>query len=137
MHKVYLIIVIILIELKELNYRGAADKRSLLTILSMYVGMICVVFLPNNDKKTSGYHELTNPELDVDIDIPVKASAATVNHKGVLAVACLDVVGQIVLTVGLFFVGSGLYQVIYSSIIVFAAIYNKCFLGRSMNYYQW
>jgi hypothetical protein len=50
---------------------------------------------------------------------------STINHQGVALVATLDLFGQVVLTVGLFFIGSGLFQVIYSSIIVFAAIFNR------------
>jgi hypothetical protein len=49
----------------------------------------------------------------------------SVNHQGVALVATLDLFGQVVLTVGLFYIGSGLFQVIYSSIIVFAAIFNR------------
>lgn len=52
-------------------------------------------------------------------------------------VAILDVAGHSILTVGLFLVGSGFYQVIFSSVIVFAAIYNRVFLKRSMPYMSW
>ncbi|KAJ3288679.1 hypothetical protein HK104_008035 [Borealophlyctis nickersoniae] len=58
-------------------------------------------------------------------------------HVGVIGVAILDVFGNLVLNVGLFYVGSGLYQVIYSSIIVFTALMAKCFLRRSMTWGGW
>lgn len=71
------------------------DNSSLLTVLALYVGMMA-----------SG--------LQTSSSIRGK----NLNHASFAVIALLEVIGNIVLTVGLFFVGSGLYQVIYSSVIV-------------------
>ncbi|KAJ3227819.1 hypothetical protein HK099_000073 [Clydaea vesicula] len=123
-----------------LNYRKAADSRSLLTVLCTYLGMILIVFLPlessENYKSTQiSLKNLSSPEEKTkSLPLPRKSG---INHTGVIAVALLDVFGQIILTVGLFYIGSGLYQVIYSSVIVFASVYNRIFLKRTMDFKQW
>ncbi|KAJ3316541.1 hypothetical protein HDU76_001721 [Blyttiomyces sp. JEL0837] len=60
-----------------------------------------------------------------------------VNTRGVMAIALLDVTSNLVLVAGLFLAGSGLYMVIYSSVIVFTAIGSRLFIGRRMPQSQW
>lgn len=93
--------------------------------------MICIIFMPIGKKEPRA---IPLEKLDEKLPAPIKDG---VNHFGVAMVAVLDVFGQVVLTVGLFYIGSGLYQVIYSSVIVFAAIYNRIFLKRSMSKMTW
>ncbi|KAJ3218344.1 hypothetical protein HK099_005098 [Clydaea vesicula] len=125
-----------------LNYRKAADSRSLLTVLCTYLGMILIVFLPLDSNtphkapfplKNMGSSTLQQKEEKKELS----NYKSEINHTGVISVALLDVFGQIVLTVGLFYIGSGLYQVIYSSVIVFASVYNRVFLKRKMGFKQW
>ncbi|KAJ3016426.1 hypothetical protein HKX48_004034 [Thoreauomyces humboldtii] len=58
-------------------------------------------------------------------------------HKGVLLIAAMDVLGNLVLTVGQFSVGSGLFQIIYASILVWSAVFSRIFLGRGLSWAQW
>ncbi|KAF8952710.1 hypothetical protein BGZ46_003393, partial [Entomortierella lignicola] len=55
----------------------------------------------------------------------------------VFQVAVMDVIANALVTVGFFYVGSGMYQVIYSSIVIWCAILTRIFLGRKLNVIQW
>ncbi|KAJ3187131.1 hypothetical protein HDU85_007169 [Gaertneriomyces sp. JEL0708] len=104
-----------------LHYRGAANSYSLMTVLTTYLGMVAVYFLPA---------QASDHATDRNIE-------SKIAHKGVCTVAVLDVLGMAILTVGQFVVGSGLYQVIYASLIVFNAVLGRWFLRRSLNGGQW
>ncbi|KAF9360711.1 hypothetical protein BGX34_007596 [Mortierella sp. NVP85] len=58
-------------------------------------------------------------------------------HWPVIQVAVMDVVANALVTIGFFYVGSGMYQVIYSSIVIWCAILTRIFLGRKLNNIQW
>ncbi|KAG0049377.1 hypothetical protein BGZ83_005836 [Gryganskiella cystojenkinii] len=58
-------------------------------------------------------------------------------HWPVIQVAVMDVVANALVTVGFFYVGSGMYQVIYSSIVIWCAILTRIFLSRKLNNIQW
>ncbi|KAF9109982.1 hypothetical protein BGX27_006940 [Mortierella sp. AM989] len=58
-------------------------------------------------------------------------------HWPVLQVAVMDVIANALVTIGFFYVGSGMYQVIYSSIVIWCAILTRIFLGRELNGIQW
>ncbi|KAF9396276.1 hypothetical protein BGX21_009605 [Mortierella sp. AD011] len=58
-------------------------------------------------------------------------------HWPVFQVAVMDVIANAMVTVGFFYVGSGMYQVIYSSIVIWCAILTRIFLGRKLNGVQW
>ncbi|KAF9933036.1 hypothetical protein FBU30_006712 [Linnemannia zychae] len=58
-------------------------------------------------------------------------------HWPVIQVAVMDVIANAMVTVGFFYVGSGMYQVIYSSIVIWCAILTRIFLGRKLNSIQW
>ncbi|KAG0002240.1 hypothetical protein BGZ79_003365 [Entomortierella chlamydospora] len=58
-------------------------------------------------------------------------------HWPVFQVAVMDVIANALVTVGFFYVGSGMYQVIYSSIVIWCAILTRIFLGRKLNGIQW
>ncbi|KAF9929631.1 hypothetical protein BGZ65_005711, partial [Modicella reniformis] len=58
-------------------------------------------------------------------------------HWPVIQVAIMDVVANALVTVGFFYVGSGMYQVIYSSIVIWCAILTRIFLSRKLNNIQW
>ncbi|RKO83994.1 hypothetical protein BDK51DRAFT_38451, partial [Blyttiomyces helicus] len=119
--------------------QGAADSRSLLTVLCTYIGMAAVALLPaSTDSKPT---KTASSDLIIE-----EGNSAPTNKlpsclptiwKSILAVSLLDVAGNAVSTVGLFLVGSGLYQVIYSAVIVFTAIFSTCVLKRSLRTGQW
>ncbi|KAG0359257.1 hypothetical protein BG005_001101 [Podila minutissima] len=58
-------------------------------------------------------------------------------HWPVIQVAVMDVVANALVTIGFFYVGSGMYQVIYSSIVIWCAILTRIFLSRKLNNVQW
>ncbi|KAF9953440.1 hypothetical protein BGZ72_005414 [Mortierella alpina] len=58
-------------------------------------------------------------------------------HWPVIQVAVMDVIANALVTVGFFYVGSGMYQVIYSSIVIWCAILTRIFLSRKLNNVQW
>ncbi|KAF9426937.1 hypothetical protein BGZ76_002534 [Entomortierella beljakovae] len=58
-------------------------------------------------------------------------------HWPVFQVAVMDVIANALVTIGFFYVGSGMYQVIYSSIVIWCAILTRIFLGRKLNGIQW
>ncbi|KAJ3122214.1 hypothetical protein HK098_003014 [Nowakowskiella sp. JEL0407] len=129
---------------QSLFYKGAADAQSMLTILSTYVGMVAIALIPvQNGKKSrnSAYSPLlTEDSLMEELAEPRSEPpfvSDNIPHKAMITVALLDVFATIVLTIGLFFVGSGLYQVIYSSVIVFTALQSRVFLNRTLSGGQW
>ena len=118
-----------------LSYKKAADSWSLLTVLATYVGMAAIYFT-SDYSDSADFIELEN--IDVEEDSSPKTSLLIlIDHQQIALVSTLDVLGNIILTVGLFYVGSGMYQIIYSSIIGWTAINNRVFLKRSINYGQW
>ncbi|KAK5822614.1 hypothetical protein F5H01DRAFT_336097 [Linnemannia elongata] len=64
-------------------------------------------------------------------------SSARRLHWPVIQVAVMDVIANAMVTVGFFYVGSGMYQVIYSSIVIWCAILTRIFLSRKLNSIQW
>ncbi|KAL1916306.1 uncharacterized protein VTP21DRAFT_5923 [Calcarisporiella thermophila] len=64
-----------------------------------------------------------NPAMSV-YDIPI------------LKITLLDLFANFFLTIGLFYIGSGMYQVIYSSVVVWCALLST-FVGRRLNIIQW
>ncbi|KAG0325106.1 hypothetical protein BGZ99_001072 [Dissophora globulifera] len=58
-------------------------------------------------------------------------------HWPVIQVAIMDVIANALVTIGFFYVGSGMYQVIYSSIVIWCAILTRIFLSRKLNNIQW
>jgi len=63
-------------------------------------------------------------------------SKEVVDYKIIFAASCLDVVANFALTIGFFYVGSGMYQVIYSSVVIWCAILSFFFLGRKLSLVQ-
>ncbi|KAI8593013.1 hypothetical protein BDZ88DRAFT_405206 [Geranomyces variabilis] len=107
-----------------LHYQGAADARSMLTILVTYLGMSAVYVLPDPSK----LNRPRSPTILAESKGPKKRAAL---------IAVMDVGGNLVLTAGSFIVGSGLYQVIYASIVGITAIFSYAFLGRNLTPMGW
>ncbi|CAG8510851.1 9781_t:CDS:10 [Funneliformis mosseae] len=64
------------------------------------------------------------------------APKEVVNYKMIIAASFLDVIANFALTIGFFYVGSGMYQVIYSSVVIWCAILSFFFLGRKISLLQ-
>ena len=67
---------------------------------------------------------------DVADDVPVP-------WVNLISVVFFDVVGNVTTMVGIILAGSGLYQVIYSSIIIFCAMLSWFFLNKPVSGMQW
>ncbi|KAJ3116538.1 hypothetical protein HDU96_009426 [Phlyctochytrium bullatum] len=125
-----------------LKYQGAADSISFLTLLAQYLGMFLVVFLPpSKSLSPSTAAARTGPFAfilrHVDMVKDQMDALGPVSHKGVMWVSAFDVFGNMILAAGLFLTGSGLYMVIYSSIIVFTALGNRLLLAKIISPKQW
>lgn len=60
-----------------------------------------------------------------------------VQHFAIIKLASLDIIASFALTIGFSIIGSGMYQVIYSSIVVWCAIFTWLFMGRALSWIQW
>ncbi|CAG8561317.1 9598_t:CDS:2 [Cetraspora pellucida] len=78
--------------------------------------------LPEDESMTNG-SKLSSPK-------------EVVNYCFIFAVSLLDIMANFTLTLGLFYVGSGTYQIIHSSIVIWCAILSFLFLGRKLSRVQ-
>ncbi|CAG8614114.1 1671_t:CDS:2 [Paraglomus occultum] len=60
-----------------------------------------------------------------------------VNYKAIVGVATLDALGNYLTTIAFFYIGSGMFQVIYSSVVIWCAILSFIFLKRNLLLVQW
>ena len=91
----------------------------MVTVLPSYVGMC----LP-----------LLRPSTFIDF---TKASHSLRVHFFVILSALFDIGGSMGTAVGLFYTGSGIYQVLFSSVIIFTALVSRLFLKRPLSWRQW
>eukprot|EP00033_Pygsuia_biforma_P002881 GCRY01003178.1.p1 GENE.GCRY01003178.1~~GCRY01003178.1.p1 ORF type:complete len:410 (-),score=65.51 GCRY01003178.1:37-1266(-) len=104
-------------------YNGAGGKESLLISASIYYGMALVNFLPKKvGEKNDGVTSLEGNK---------------VMQKDMLLMTVLDVCGNVCSAVGLVLAGSGLYQTLYSSMVVFSAIVSRIVMKRVLNQLQY
>jgi hypothetical protein len=55
-----------------------------------------------------------------------------VNHMSVMGAAIIDVMGNVLCMLGLQLVGSGMFQVMYSSVVCFTAVLSRTILGKQV-----
>ncbi|KAG2222026.1 hypothetical protein INT45_003671 [Circinella minor] len=149
-----------------LFYSGAATGDSYLTQLSQYTGMILVgLIIPillsrqkqqytsvaTNDEADDLSNRISMDVLDEDEEKPAhltepatsittkssQVSDGPIQHKSVMKLALLDVVSNFAVTMGFAVIGSGMYQVIYSSVVIWCAILTYFFMGRTLSKLQW
>ncbi|SAM05723.1 hypothetical protein [Absidia glauca] len=133
-------------------YHGAATGDSYLTQLSQYVGSILVgLLIPSMLKrKTEQYFKLPNPQEPIDLDIFGNADLdehgekdsdlyveGPIAHATIIKLSVLDVFANFCVTLGFAIVGSGMYQVIFSSVVIWCAILSYFSLGRTLTKLQW
>lgn len=58
-------------------------------------------------------------------------------HFSIIKLASLDIISSFALTIGFSIIGSGMYQVIYSSVVIWCAIFTWFFMGRALSQIQW
>lgn len=83
--------------------------------------------VPNTEQVADSTTTTTHQD---GIDGPIK-------HKSVFKLAVLDVVANFCVTLGFSVIGSGMYQVIYSSVVIWCAILTYIFMGRTLTRLQW
>lgn len=66
-----------------------------------------------------------------------KAGFSKSQHTRFLSVGCLEVAGNVTGVLGLIFAGSGVFQVVYSSVVLFTALLSRVLLGKSPQPKQW
>jgi len=106
-----------------LFYAGAAEKKTYLTVLAQYFAMTLSVFIPvkDNSKKPK---------------VPF-FSKPTHIKKQIIIISLIDIFANVISTFGMFLIGSGIYQVIHSAIVVFTAILSRIFLKKRFTPQQW
>ncbi|KAI9246513.1 hypothetical protein BDA99DRAFT_527114 [Phascolomyces articulosus] len=61
----------------------------------------------------------------------------TLEHIVVARLAIMDMIASAFVTVGFSLIGSGMYQVIFSSVVIWCAILSYLFMRRVLSIYQW
>ncbi|ORY50914.1 hypothetical protein BCR33DRAFT_498186 [Rhizoclosmatium globosum] len=123
------------------KYRGAANSISFVTSLCQFMGMILVAALPPPKTLLAKPRTLTVQPSGSFLD-RIKSHLSLygpVSIKGAALLSTLEVSGNLINVAGMFLTGSGLYMVIYSSIVVFTAMFSKLLLpsSRQLNTTQW
>jgi len=98
-----------------LTYNGAFDKSTLLLVLPNCIGMSFAILTNLDGLKTIKY----------------------IKWREMSALALYDVISQALCMIGLVYAGSSIYIVIYSSTTVFAAMWSKLILLKTLNNQQW
>ncbi|KAI9499603.1 hypothetical protein BDB00DRAFT_794663 [Zychaea mexicana] len=145
-----------------LFYSGAATGDSYLTQLAQYTGMVLVgLIIPiilsrqkqqytsvaTTDDADDVANRISMDVLDEDEEKPAsptettmkasKISDGPIPHKSVMKLALLDVMANFSVTMGFAAIGSGMYQVIYSSVVIWCAILTYFLMGRTLSKLQW
>jgi drug/metabolite transporter (DMT)-like permease len=121
--------------IQTLYNQGAAKEESLV-VGSMYIGMALARFIPLVNTPSIQVRDVDQNDSSL-----VQRSWFPVNpwRGAMYQLATIDMVANIVITLGLFWAGSGIYQVIYASVVVFAALFLRCFMPKEkgLNTHQW
>eukprot|EP00287_Rhodomonas_sp_CCMP768_P028480 CAMPEP_0202856250 /NCGR_PEP_ID=MMETSP1389-20130828/91935_1 /ASSEMBLY_ACC=CAM_ASM_000865 /TAXON_ID=302021 /ORGANISM="Rhodomonas sp., Strain CCMP768" /LENGTH=450 /DNA_ID=CAMNT_0049534895 /DNA_START=162 /DNA_END=1515 /DNA_ORIENTATION=- len=126
-------------------YHGASQPKTMLLSCPTYLGMVLVALLPvprsQGPSATSSQAILGCASADVFANVscmvaPIKGPSAT-SSQAILGCASADVFANVSCMVGLQFVGSGIFQVLYASVVCFTALLSKAFLGKSPSALQW
>lgn len=94
-------------------YHGVGDPATGMLSLPTYLGMLSVLVMP------------------------VSRTPCTVPQWKFAGVATVDVLSAVLCILGMQVVGSGVYQVLYSSVVCFTAFFSTCFLRKSHSVFQW
>ncbi|CAG8504523.1 15995_t:CDS:2, partial [Dentiscutata heterogama] len=84
----------------------------------------------------SGDAEDTFDDTGEYMDNKISNQNEVVNYYLIIAASLLDITANFALTIGFFYVGSGMFQVIYSSVVIWCAILSFIFLGRKLLFVQ-
>lgn len=101
-------------------------------MLANFIGISGALLLPSSDASGPGSHRGKADTLDFQ-----KPNVRSSQHLRYLIIAAIEVTGNIFGVLGLIFAGSGLFQVVYSSVVLFTALMSKAILKRSPQPKQW
>lgn len=111
---------------------GAADKSTILTVFVQYFGMCLCKFVPAPEKANAP------PKNTVLLAPPKSFSTAPKEIKrGIYIIIFFELIANVLSTIGLSIIGSGIYQVIHAAVIIFNAILSRYFLNKKLNLKQW
>jgi len=108
---------------------GAAERSTLLPVMANYYGMALAVVIP------LGSVQIKSPSTSSNFSSTPFFSLNLQTKLCFLGV--LEVIGNSFSVLGVSYAGSGLFQVIYSSVVVFTALWSKLFLKRRIPSQQW
>jgi len=111
-----------------LLYKGAADKTSLLPVAANYYGTALALFLP--EEKTPIVISAQHPKLIIP-------KTNWNFHARVFLISIFEILGNVFSILGIIYAGSGVFQVIYSSLVIFTAIWARIFLRKKLASGQW
>jgi drug/metabolite transporter (DMT)-like permease len=94
-------------------YHGVGDPATGFLSLPTYLGMLMVLVMP------------------------VSRTPCSVSQWKFAGMASVDVFSAVLCILGLQVIGSGVYQVLYSSVVCFTAFFSTCFLRKSHSLLQW
>ncbi|KAG2196602.1 hypothetical protein INT46_008348 [Mucor plumbeus] len=84
--------------------------------------------------------EITHQDQQANLKLPTSAymkEEGPIPHFSIIKLASLDIISSFALTIGFSIIGSGMYQVIYSSVVIWCAIFTWFFMGRALSQIQW
>ncbi|PFH31914.1 transporter/permease protein [Besnoitia besnoiti] len=118
-----------------LKFEGAAATSACLYLIPHFLGMLCVVFSPNESRRLA-----TTPRGLQGRKWPLHVRELHLNRrawKKAFFVAGIDLLHQAAEKAGLVLCGSGVYVLISSSSIVWTALISACILRRRFSPFQW
>ncbi|KAI9281492.1 hypothetical protein BY458DRAFT_498768 [Sporodiniella umbellata] len=125
-------------------YHGAATGDSYLTQLAQFMSMILVGFLiPALKKKKERQYKMLPQQENESIPMsfvheePTGYVEGKINHGSVFKLALIDMLANSCVTLGFSIIGSGMYQVIYSSVVIWCAILTFFIMKRKLSLLQW
>ncbi|CBK24652.2 uncharacterized protein [Blastocystis hominis] len=127
---------------QQLVYQGASDMRSMFSIFSYYFAQALIGITPIKFSDEVGVITVVDLESsgslenEVDKHIQVAKNMKKLKMLYVLS-ALLDIAGYVIRTIGMVYCGSGLFQVAFSSVAIFSAIYSHFLLKTYISNMQW
>ncbi|KAK8802792.1 hypothetical protein WA171_006464 [Blastocystis sp. BT1] len=137
---------------QRIVYLGATNMRSMFSLFAYYFSSALIGLSPIQfaDVSPSGsdQQKLSRDDIESQLllqresDVVIKESKSIQNSSRALriayvATALCDFTGYIIRTIGLSYCGSGLFQVAFSSVAIWSALFSFVFLKRKISPLQW
>eukprot|EP01090_Pellita_catalonica_P021523 TRINITY_DN8085_c0_g1_i5.p1 TRINITY_DN8085_c0_g1~~TRINITY_DN8085_c0_g1_i5.p1 ORF type:complete len:393 (-),score=24.87 TRINITY_DN8085_c0_g1_i5:339-1517(-) len=124
---------------QSVYYQGAGDKRALLGVLAKAFGMVLAVLIPKEKRseKPQPRQQAGSSGLPITAQQQRKASPAYKIRLKLSLIALIDCLAQVIEMLGIIMAGSGLFQVVYSSVVIFTALLSRVMLQRQLSLRKW